>query len=139
MSQLAQYSDQDEATVVARTLVSVHKSIDENFPALVNRSRQYSKTILSGDEIATPVSSPNTAKIKKSKKDKKSSAERKRTLVSKSESDGEIGSFSHHDGKASQFSQFYEMPKKKNHFLLILSLTFLVAAAIISYILFFKP
>ncbi len=147
MNQLSQLPEQDEATIVARALVSVHQLIDQNFPNMVNQSKQFTKTVLSHDDI-TPVAKPSTIPVvpdapavkppKKKPRPKRQAPKKKnKKLISRPKSKQEpISDFSSHGSSTTDVSQYYEFPKKNNTFTIIISLTFLALAVVIAYILF---
>ena len=150
MSQLSQQPEQDEATVVGRTLVFVHQMIDQNFPNMVNQSKQFTKTVLSGDEV-TPVAKPaskpvipptppvpqQAPKPKKPKPPRQAPKKKNKKLVSRPKSKKEpIGDFSSHGSSTTDVSEYYKFPKRNNTFGIIISLTFLALAVVIAYILF---
>ena len=142
MSQLYEYPDQDEATIVGRSLVFVHKMIDENFPDMDNRSKQFTKTVLSGDEV-TPVIKPSKPAppppviAEKRKRPRQTPKKKNKKLISRpSSKQDQTEEFSNHGSPASNVSQYYEFPKKSNTFAIIISLTFLALAGVIAYILF---
>ena len=51
MSKLTEFRPSDEASLVSRLLILVHKAIDESFPEAEPASRRFAKTVFSsGDE-----------------------------------------------------------------------------------------